>query len=38
MANGIEKSKLSKKRHIRVQPIPGSKIEDTQQKPKGLVT
>ena len=29
MVNGIEESKLSKTRHIRVQPIPGGKIEDT---------
>ena len=27
MLNGIEESKLSKTRHIRVQPIPGGKIE-----------
>ena len=27
MLNGIEESKLSKTRHIRVQPIPGGKID-----------
>ena len=31
MINGIEESKLSKTRHIRVQPTPGGKIEDKQQ-------
>ena len=36
MLNGIEESKLSNTHHIRVQPIPGGKIEDT-TKPKGLV-
>ena len=28
LLNGIEESKLSKSRHIRVQPISGGKIED----------
>ena len=28
MVNGIEESKLSRKCHIRVQPIPGGKTED----------
>ena len=31
MLNGIEESKLSKTRHIRVQPIPGGKIEDIKE-------
>ena len=31
MINGIEESKLSKTRHIRVQPISGAKIEDIQE-------
>ena len=30
MVNGIEESKLLKTRHIRIQPIPGGKIEDIQ--------
>ena len=30
MVNGIEESKLSKSRHIRVQPLSGAKIEDLQ--------
>ena len=30
--NGIEESKLSKDRHIRVQPISGAKIKDKQIK------
>ena len=37
MVNGIEESKLSKTRHIRVQPIPGGKIEDIQQILKDLL-
>ena len=37
MVNGIEKSKLSKTRHIRVQPIPGGKIEVIQQNLKDLL-
>ena len=37
MVNGIEESKLWKTRHIRVQPIPGSKIEDIQQNLKDLL-
>ena len=36
MVNGLEESKLSKTRHIRVQPIPGGKIEDIQQNLKDL--
>ena len=31
MLNGIEESKLSKTRHIRVQPIPSGKIEDIKE-------
>ena len=31
MLNGIEESKLSKTRHIRVQPIPGVKIDDIKE-------
>ena len=31
MLNGIEESKLSKTRHIRVQPIPGGKIDDIKE-------
>ena len=31
MVNGTEESKLSKTRHIRVQPITGGKIEDISQ-------
>ena len=30
MVNGMEESKLSKTRHIRVQPMPGAKIEDVE--------
>ena len=30
MVNGIEESKLSKSRHIRVQPLWGTRIEDLQ--------
>ena len=37
MVNCIEERKLSKKRHIRVQPIPGGKIEDIQQILKDLL-
>ena len=37
MVNGLEESKLSKTRHIRVQPIPGGKIEDIQQNLKDLL-
>ena len=37
MINGIEESKLSKTRHIRVQPTPGGKIEDKQQNLKDLL-
>ena len=37
MVNGIDESKLSKTRHIRVQPIPGGKIEDTKQNLKDLL-
>ena len=37
MVNGIEKSKLPKTRYIRVQPIPGGKIEDIQQNLKDLL-
>ena len=37
MVNGIEESKLWKTRHIRVQPIPGSNIEDIQQNLKDLL-
>ena len=37
IVNGIEESKLSKTRHIRVQPIPGGKIEDIQQNLKDLL-
>ena len=36
MVNGIGEIKLSKTRHSRVQPIPGSKIEDIQQNLKDL--
>ena len=36
MVNCIEERKLSKKRHIRVQPIPSGKIEDIQQNLKDL--
>ena len=31
MVNGIEESKLSKTRHIQVQPIPGAKISDIKE-------
>ena len=31
MLNGIEKSKLSKTRHIRIQPIPGRKTDDIKE-------
>ena len=31
MLNSIEESKLSKTRHIRVQPIPGGKIDDIKE-------
>ena len=31
MSNGFEESKLSKTRHIRVQPIPGGKIDDIKE-------
>ena len=31
MSNGTEESKLSKTRHIRVQPIPGGKIDDIKE-------
>ena len=37
MVNGIEESKLSNTCHIRVQPIPGGKIEDIQQNLKDLL-
>ena len=37
MVNGIEESQLSKMHHIRVQPIPGGKIEDIQQNLKDLL-
>ena len=37
MVNGIEESKLSKASNIRVQPIPGGKIEDKQQNLKDLL-
>ena len=37
MVNGIEESKLSKTRHIQVQPIPGGIIEDIQQNLKDLL-
>ena len=37
MVNSIEESTLLKTRHIRVQPIPGGKIEDIQQKLKDLL-
>ena len=37
MVNGIEESKLLKTRHIRVQPMPGGKIEDIQQNLKDLL-
>ena len=31
MLNGIEETKLSKARHLHVQPIPGGKIDDTKK-------
>ena len=31
MLNGIKENKLSKTRHIRVQPIPGGKIDDIKE-------
>ena len=37
MVNAIEESKLSKMRHIPVQPKPGGKIEDIQQNLKALL-
>ena len=37
MVNGIEESKLSNTRHIRVQSIPGDKIEDIHQNLKDLL-
>ena len=37
MLNGIEESKLSNTHHIRIQPIPGGKIEDIQQNLKDLL-
>ena len=37
IVNGIEESKLSKTRHIRVQPIPGGKVEDMQQNLKDFL-
>ena len=37
MVNNIEESKLSNMHHIRVQPIPGGKIEDIQQNLKDLL-
>ena len=37
MVNGIEEIKLSKSRHIRVQQIPGGKVEDIQQNLKDLL-
>ena len=37
MVNSIEESKLSKTCYIRVQPIPGGKIEDIQQSLKDLL-
>ena len=37
VVKGIKKSKLSKTRHIRVQPIPGGKTEDIQQNLKDLL-
>ena len=37
MVNGLEESKLSKTRHIRVQPILGGKAEDIQQNLKDLL-
>ena len=37
MVNNMEESKLSKTRHIRVQPILGGKVEDIQQNPNDLL-
>ena len=37
MVNGIEESKLSNTRHIRVQSMPGDKIEDIHQNLKDLL-
>ena len=37
MVNGIEEIKLSKSRYIRVQQIPGGKVEDIQQNLKDLL-
>ena len=37
MVNDTEESKLLKTCHIRVQPIPGGKIEDIQQNLKDLL-
>ena len=37
MVNGTKESKLSKTCHIRVQPIPGGKVEDIQQNLKDLL-
>ena len=37
MLNGIEESKLSKARHIRVQPIPGWKIDDIKENRNDLL-
>ena len=37
IVNGINESKLSTIRHIRLQPIPGGKIEDIQQNLKDLL-
>ena len=37
MVNGIEESKLKKTHHIRVQLIPGGKIEEIQQNLKDLL-
>ena len=37
IVNGIEQSKLTKTRHMRVQPVPSGKIEDIQQDLKDLL-
>ena len=37
LLNGIEESKLSKDRHIRVQPISGAKIKDISNTLDGLI-
>ena len=37
LLNGIEESKLSKSRHIRVQPISGAKIEDVKSNLEDLI-